>query len=325
LALTLGDPAGLGPEIVRAALSDERVRAAARLVVVGPRGHAPEGTTHVVFVEPDGVRALEPGVDLAWVDAGDAAPVPVGRASREGGAAALAALRAGAELAASGAVDALVTAPVCKEALHLAGERVEGQTELLCRWDGAADGEMLAVAGTLRVLLLSRHVPLAEALRRITTERVFAHLVLLERALSDLGVRRPRLALAGLNPHAGENGLLGTEERDVLAPAVERARASGLDVSDPQSPDTVFLRALRGDFDGVLALYHDQAFIPLKLAGDGRALTTIAGLSYLRVSPAHGTAFDIAGRGVASPENLIVAILAAAEWARARSARVARA
>ena len=178
---------------------------------------------------------------------------------------------------------------------------------------------MLAVVDGLRVLLLSRHLPLADALARITTERVVEHVVLLERAVRDLGIPSPRLAVAGLNPHAGENGLLGKEDGEVLAPAVARTREMGLDVRGPESPDTVFLRALRGEFDGVLALYHDQGFIPLKLVGEGRALTTIAGLSYLRVSPAHGTAFDIAGRGVASPENLVIAILAAAKWASARA------
>jgi 4-hydroxythreonine-4-phosphate dehydrogenase len=248
--------------------------------------------------------------------------VAVGRASRAGGEAALAALRVGAELAASGSVDALVTAPVCKEALHLAGEPVEGQTELLARWDGARRFEMLATAGRMRVMLLSRHLPLREALERVTEENVLDHLRLLSETLHGLGFGSPRLALAGLNPHAGENGLLGSEERDLLQPAVRAARAEGIDVTEPLPPDTVFVRAAAGEFDAVLALYHDQAFIPLKLAGAApgvEPLTTVAGLSYLRVSPAHGTAFDIAGTGTADPGNLIGALLQAAEWARARA------
>ena len=320
IALAIGDPAGIGPEIVRAAIVDQRVIEAVRLVILGPRWAAPHD---VSFVAP-GALALARATagDCAWIETESAPAVALGRPSVEGGAAALAALYAGAQLAASGAVDALVTAPVCKEALHLAGECVEGQTELLCRWDEAPDGQMLSVAGALRVLLLSRHLPLAEALGLITTERVLSHLHLLDRALKRLGIERPRLALAGLNPHAGENGLLGAEEHEILRPAAVQAREAGLVVSDPQSPDTVFLRGLRAEFDGVLALYHDQAFIPLKLAGDGRAVTTIAGLSYLRVSPAHGTAFDIAGHGVASPENLVVAIQMASEWSQARTASV---
>ena len=218
-----------------------------------------------------------------------------------------------------------MTGPVSKEALHLAGERVEGQTELLARWDGARDCQMLAVAGELRVLLLTRHLPLREALAAIDEERVVHHLGRLGRALEGLGFECPRLALAGLNPHAGEGGILGEEDGRVLAPAVARARAAGLDVTGPVSPDAVFAQAARGRFDGVLALYHDQAFIPVKLLAPDTGLTVLAGLSYLRVSPVHGTAFDIAGSGRASHANLAAALVRAARWAQARgSARGAR-
>jgi len=139
--------------------------------------------------------------------------------------------------------------------------------------------------------------------------------------LAELGLVRPRIALAGLNPHAGENGLLGSEDGDVLVPAAERARRDGLDVAGPVSPDSVFVQAANGRFDGVLALYHDQAFIPTKLHAPRTGLTVLVGMPFLRVSPAHGTAMDIAGRGLASPENLIVAIEQAAQWAALRRAR----
>ncbi len=318
IALTLGDPAGIGPEIVHACLEDERVRRVARLVGIGPARWAPPGVdclrTHEAWA------AHEKGA--AWLVATrpqQEEHVPVGRASAAGGRVALGALRDGHDLASSGGVDALVTAPVSKEGLHAAGERVEGQTELLARWDGVDDYEMLAIAGDLRVMLLTRHLPLRDALAAVTRERVVHHLGLLERAIRELGFRRPRLALAGLNPHAGENGILGSEEGDELVPAVRDAREAGLDVTGPVSPDAVFASALGGEFDGVLALYHDQAFIPIKLAGKGRALTSIAGLSYLRVSPAHGTAFDIAGTGQASAENLVAAIEWAAERVRYRN------
>jgi 4-hydroxythreonine-4-phosphate dehydrogenase len=174
---------------------------------------------------------------------------------------------------------------------------------------------MLGIAKNLRVLLLTRHVPLRVALERITPERVLARLALLDEGLRQLGFESPRLALAGLNPHAGENGLLGFEEQELLEPAVLQAREDGLNVAGPLSPDTVFLRAAQGEFDGVLALYHDQAFIPVKLHAPGEGLTVLLRLPYLRVSPAHGTAFDIAGQGVADPKNLIVALEAAARWA----------
>jgi 4-hydroxythreonine-4-phosphate dehydrogenase len=163
-------------------------------------------------------------------------------------------------------------------------------------------------------------MPLARALALVTVERVVDRLRLLDEGLRSLGIERPRLALAGLNPHAGENGLLGSEEDDVLRPAVASVRAAGLDVEGPISPDSVFLQASRGRFDGVLALYHDQAFIPIKLLSAEGGVTVILGLPYVRVSPVHGTAFDLAGTGRASPDNLIAAILQAAEWGRLRRA-----
>jgi 4-hydroxythreonine-4-phosphate dehydrogenase len=222
-------------------------------------------------------------------------------------------------------VDALVTGPVSKEALHLAGERVEGQTELLGRWCGVTRFEMLAVAGGLRVLLLTRHMPLVEAIARVTTAGALDHLRLLDEGLRGLGIDRPRLALAGLNPHAGENGLLGREDDAILRPAVHAARAEGLQVDGPVSPDAVFLLASRGRYDGVLALYHDQAFIPIKLLSEDGGVTVILGLPYVRVSPVHGTAFDLAGTGRASPANLVAAIRRAADWGRlGRAARSGR-
>ena len=238
----------------------------------------------------------------------------MGAVQADCGRAALAALRLGHELALARRVEALVTAPVSKEALHLAGEPVEGQTELLGRWCGVTRFEMMAVAGRLRVLLLTRHMPLRDAIASITTERVLSHLELFHASLVGFGVPRPKLALAGLNPHAGEHGVLGREDDELLLPAVQAARSAGIDVEGPLSPDTVFLQASQGRFDGVLALYHDQAFIPVKLLSHDGGVTVLAGLPYLRVSPVHGTAFDIAGTGRASPENLIQALLLAGRW-----------
>lgn len=315
LALTIGDPAGIGPEIVLGALADERVRARARLAVIGPASLAPSG---VPRVPRDAVAAALEREERVWVETWAPDRWDLGRAQEGSGRAALGALRAGHELASTREVDALVTAPVSKEALHLAGERVEGQTELLARWAGVERYEMMAVAGALRVMLLSRHVPLRVALDLVTTERVLDRLELFDASLRRFGIARPRLALAGLNPHAGEGGLLGAEEGERLVPAVEVARARGLDVSGPLSPDSVFLRASRGAFDGVLALYHDQAFVPLKLLSQDGGVTVIAGLPYLRVSPVHGTAFDIAGKGIASRENLVAALLQASDWAGER-------
>jgi 4-hydroxythreonine-4-phosphate dehydrogenase len=325
LALTAGDPAGVGPELVARVLEDAELERGLRLLALGP-----------AECRPARVPLLAPGADPralhahAWLAtgaelAGAGETWELGRPQASAGRAALAALRAGHELALARRVDALVCAPVSKEALHLAGERVEGQTELLGRWANAPDVQMLGITRALRVLLLTRHVPLRAALEAVTTERVLEHLALLDRGLRQLGFDAPRLALAGLNPHAGERGLLGAEDGATRAPAVTRARARGLDVTGPLSPDTVFLRAAGGEFEGVLALYHDQAFIPLKLHAPGEGITVLLGLPYLRVSPAHGTAFDLAGSGRADPGNLLVALAAAARFAPSYSACAAAA
>jgi 4-hydroxythreonine-4-phosphate dehydrogenase len=318
IALTVGDPAGIGPEIALAAARDERVRAAMRLVILGPSSLRPPSIDVARRSSQSwGSRSSDSRSSDAhtWIDTQAPSRWSMGRVQAECGRAALDALRRGHELALSGEVSALVTGPVNKAALHLAGEAVEGQTELLARWCGVSRFEMLAVAGSLRVMLLTRHMPLRRAIESITTERVLDRLRLLGECLERFGCARPRLALAGLNPHAGENGILGSEDGELLQPAVDAARADGLDVTGPVSPDTVFLQASRGAFDGVLALYHDQAFIPVKLLSNDGGVTVIAGLPYLRVSPVHGTAFDIAGKGLASPQNLIVALLQAASWA----------
>jgi 4-hydroxythreonine-4-phosphate dehydrogenase len=311
IGLTLGDPAGIGPEVALAAMRDADVRREMRLLLIGPGALRPRDLSQFdgEFAEVDGAVYLATPGPEKW---------DLGRVQAECGRAALEALRAGVELAKAKRIDALVTGPVSKAALHAAGEKVEGQTELLGRWDGTDRFEMVAIAGRMRVMLLTRHMPLAAAIASVTPERVLDHLALLDETLRKWGFREPRIALAGLNPHAGEQGQLGREELDLLAPALERARARGISAAGPISPDSVFLQASQGAFDAVLALYHDQAFIPVKLAAPQSGLTVIAGLSFLRISAAHGTAFDIAGKGLASPRNTIVALRQAAAWSTGR-------
>ncbi|HUR28310.1 MAG TPA: 4-hydroxythreonine-4-phosphate dehydrogenase PdxA [Planctomycetota bacterium] len=313
LAVTVGDPAGIGPEVTLAALAVPEVRGELRGLVLGPAALRPSWIEE--FAPTRDPRTVE---SLAWLPTYSPRELELGRAQAEGGRAALDALKRGVDLALAQRVDALVTAPVSKEALHMAGEKVEGQTELLGRWAGVTEHQMIAIAGPLRVMLLTRHIPLRQALDAITPERVFVHLKLLHATLVELGFERPRLALAGVNPHAGEGGILGTEELELFPEPLARARALGIDVTGPLSPDTVFLAAFRGRFDGVLALYHDQAFIAAKIAAPDTGLTLIAGLPFLRVSPAHGTAFEIAGKGRASAENMKIALLQTARWAARR-------
>ena len=314
LALSVGDPSGIGPEI--APLAVRAVRAEARVVILGHGA-----------VRPDGIPLVESPADMgaeaaAWIDTGGPARWTLGEVQESCGAAALSALRKGHELALEGEVDALVTGPVNKAAMHAAGERVEGQTELLSRWSGVERYEMMGFVGQLRVMLATRHVSLREALDRITTEHVLDRLLFLGEALRSIGLKDPLVGVAGLNPHAGEGGLFGREEIEILMPAIELARAQGMRIQGPVAPDSVFVRGLRGDFEAVLALYHDQAFIPLKLAGADSGVTFIPGLPYRRFSPMHGTAFDIVGkRGpdgqpVADPGNLAEALRVASRITR---------
>lgn len=318
LAVPVGDPAGIGPEVVTEALSRLEVRAVAKILAIGPDSLRPDSVPLVIDPEEAGDHPS------AWLATEGPGEWSMGEASAACGSAALAALRAGHELALSGVVDALVTGPVSKEAFHLAGEQVEGQTELLARWCEVERCGMLAITGELRVLLLSRHLPLRDAIANITRAGVLDHLHLLNTTLIDLGIESPRLALPGLNPHAGEAGLLGQEEQELLQPAVAVAREHGLDVSGPISPDVVFRDAAAGKYDGVLALYHDQAFLPIKILGETEGCTLAAGLPYLRMSPVHGTAFDIAGKGLASCENLVATIRSAAALCTDRVGAVLR-
>ena len=309
IALTTGDPAGIGPEIVNRALEQPELAREVRLLAIGPELEAPTG---IPVLERIADWNAESG--HAWLRSEGKGGWRKGEASVEGGRAALGALRAGVELATRDEVEALVTAPVSKEGLHLAGERVEGQTQLLHRWSKSPRVEMLACARRLRVMLLTRHVPLVQALAEIDGDLVYGGLCFLHGELERLGVLAPRIALAGFNPHASEGGLFGDEESVHLEPACEKARARGVNVHGPLPADSVFARAAGGEFDAVLALYHDQGFIPIKLHAPDEASTLLLGLPYVRVSPAHGTAYDIAGKGLADSTPLIHSIRQALTW-----------
>ena len=312
VALTLGDPAGIGPELSLRLCAQDAVRASANLLLVGPGALIPSDIERVR--EPLELPDARGGL-LAFETEGDPADWQPGVDEAASGRAALAALRAGHELAVRGIVDALVTSPVSKRALHMAGERCEGQTELLGRWCDVERFQMTVRFEELTVMLLTRHLPLVKALEEIHVERVLDHLRLLDETLRASGVDAPRLGLAGLNPHAGEVGILGSEEQEVLIPARDAARDEGLDVEGPLSPDSMFAETNRRRFDGLLTLYHDQAFLPLKLLAKDRGVTVLAGLPYPRVSPIHGTAYDLVGTGKASHENLAEAVHVAARIA----------
>jgi 4-hydroxythreonine-4-phosphate dehydrogenase len=326
IAITMGDPAGVGPEIILKALRRPEVYAQCQPLVIGDRRilaraegwlAGPPASFEVVtqpaegHYQPDAVTLL----DLA-----NAAPhdCPPGQESAAAGRAAVEYVVRACDLAMAGEVAAVVTAPLNKAAMNLAGFSYAGHTELLTERTGAQQVSMLLTGPTLRVVHVSTHVSLAEAVRRVTAARVETVINLAAEACRALGIAAPRIGVAGLNPHAGEGGLFGNEETREIMPAVEAARARGLNVSAPQPPDTVFLRAVKGEFDIVVAMYHDQGHIPMKLLAFESGVNVSIGLPIIRTSVDHGTAFDIAGTGQASPQSLLAAIEVAAQMIAAK-------
>jgi len=285
VAITVGDPAGIGPEIARKAAGDSRVRSACEPMLYGPE-------------------------DIGAFD--------VGVVSAAAGRAAFETITAAVRDTQAGLVDAIATAPVNKLAFSRAGLPWKGHTDLLANLTGSAKVAMMFWSEPLKVVLATIHVPLADVPRLVTRETLADVVELTARELPRFGIPTPRLALAGLNPHAGEDGLLGSEEDEVLRPVVAAARERGVQIDGPFPGDTVFVRAARGEFDAVIACYHDQGLIPVKLLAFGQAVNVTLGLPIIRTSVDHGTAFDIAGRDVADPSSMITATLLAAQLARAR-------
>jgi 4-hydroxythreonine-4-phosphate dehydrogenase len=310
LAVTAGDPAGIGPEIVVKALAS-RLLPPARYSVYG---------------SADALAACARRLGLAWppeaavVDTGSAAGIEPGRASAAGGKAAAGAVLAAARDALAGAVDGIVTAPLNKESLAAAGYRWPGHTEMLAEAAGTPDVAMMFVGGPLRVALVTIHRSLRSVPDAVTGAEVRRVARLVHRELPALGAASGRIALCALNPHAGEGGLFGREDQDVLAPAVSALRAEGIDVHGPLPADSVFVRAAGGAYDAVIANYHDQGLIPVKLAAFGEAVNLTLGLPFVRTSVDHGTGFDIVGKGEASPGSLLAALRLAAELAARRAA-----
>jgi 4-phospho-D-threonate 3-dehydrogenase / 4-phospho-D-erythronate 3-dehydrogenase len=317
VAVTIGDPAGIGPEIVLKALADPDVRSGCRVLIIGDlaflRRRMKELSVAVELaadVSADDKTAVQV-YDLAnlppEVEIGIEAPV-TGRAAAEY-------IEAAVQLWRQGEIDAVATAPISKRAIALGGYDFPGHTEFLAELTGTDEVAMSFFAGDLRVVLLTTHVPLRQALDQVRTDRI-AHLIdFTHEQLSRLLGRPPRLAVAGLNPHASEHGMFGREEMDEIEPAVEDRRADGIDVSGPYSPDTIFLRAYRGEFDGVIACYHDQATIAVKSLSFGSSVNVTLGLPLIRTSVDHGTAFDIAAKGVADESSMKAAIRLAADLA----------
>jgi 4-hydroxythreonine-4-phosphate dehydrogenase len=325
LAITIGDPAGIGPEVTLKALQHANVTERCRPLILGDRrileraaGWLGLHPTIVSVATPDAGEYTQGTITLLDLENADPATCPTGQISAAAGRAAVEYVFCACDLAMAQQADAVVTAPLNKAAMNLAGFAYAGHTELLAERTGAGKVSMLLVSSKLRVVHVSTHVALEEAIRRVTPERVEAVIELAYESCRALGIAAPRIAIAGLNPHAGEGGLFGDQEQRAIQPAIVAARARGRDVSDPQPPDTVFLRAVRGAYDIVVAMYHDQGHIPMKLLAFDSGVNVSVGLPIIRTSVDHGTAFDIAGSGTASEESMLAAIDVAIQMIQAR-------
>ncbi len=311
VAVTLGDPAGIGPEVVAKALTREPDLATrCQLTVVGP-----ESSIRAALTQYGGSADIEiepVQMPAAWT------PPPPGVPNPDGGHAAVLTMEHAIRMAMNTTIDAIATAPINKEAVHMAGYDDIGHQEILARMTGVPEIATMLMARRLRAVHLTTHVPFAEAASHVTRENVLARLRLIDRSFRQWGVSQPRIAVAALNPHGGDAGLLGREELDALGPATADARAEGLVVEGPVPADSVYLQAADGRFDAVLALYHDQGHIAVKMHDFHGSVSVNLGLPFVRTSVDHGTAYDIAGQGVAEHRSMAEAVRTAAQLATGR-------
>ena len=325
IGITIGDPSGIGPEIVLKAVADDEVRALCVPVIVGDATELKRQARELGLASDFPILQVAHS-DLARLDG----PIILdtncldeqvkwGALSAASGRAAIAAIESCVRLCLAGRLDAMTTAPINKESLKLASSPFPGHTEMLTALCGASQSLMCFVAGNLRVFLLTVHCSLADAIKAITTERVASALELADSELRRLGIAQPRIAVAGLNPHAGEHGLFGSEEARHIEPAIKQCRSKGIDATGPFPADTLFLRAFKGEFDAVAACYHDQGLVAVKCLAFGQAVNVTLGLPIIRTSVDHGTAFDIAGQGVADHRSLVEAIKVAVGLVRQAS------
>jgi 4-phospho-D-threonate 3-dehydrogenase / 4-phospho-D-erythronate 3-dehydrogenase len=326
IGISMGDPAGIGPEICIKALSDATVYERCRPVVIGDAAVMAQAAT--LLNAPLKVNAIEKIADATFafgtVDVYDLKNVTLselkpGEVSAMAGNAAFEAVHKVIELALANEVDATVTAPINKESIHKAGHHFSGHTEIYAHYTNTAKYAMLLADDNLRVIHATTHVSLRQACDLCKKERVLEVISLLNDACVQFGLEKPRIAVAGLNPHAGENGLFGDEEINEIIPAIKEANAKGYNVEGPIPPDTIFVKAVQGKYDGCVVMYHDQGHIPFKLEGfqwdnekqtmkSVKGVNITLGLPIIRTSVDHGTAFEIAGKGIASPDAMLVAL-----------------
>ncbi|MBI3357199.1 MAG: 4-hydroxythreonine-4-phosphate dehydrogenase PdxA [Nitrospirae bacterium] len=320
LGITMGDPAGIGPEVIAKAVAGRVLQKVCRPIVIGS-----------FPVMERTIRALKLKLKAVRADGHETLPVrekivavldpletPLGKftpgiAAVETGAASVAFIKKGVELAQIGCIDGIVTAPINKEAINMAGCHYPGHTELLADLTQAKESGMMIVGGPLRIMFVTTHVAIKDLSSQLTQTKIEKGIRLAHLALTQLyGIKNPKIGVAALNPHAGEHGLFGDEEVRVILPAARAAQAQGILASDPLPADTLFGKAVKGQYDGIVAMYHDQGLIPLKLVAFGTCVNLTVGLPIIRTSVDHGTAFDIVGKGIADSGSLLEAVKLAA-------------
>lgn len=325
IGITMGDPCGIGPEIVLKALKSPAIRNIANFVIIGDSGVF-ERTARQLSIPMKYAT-------ISHISEADDSQLPVSilstddfkpgimrrkRATAEGGELSVQCVIKGINLAMSGHIDALVTAPICKEAIHLGGYGYPGHTEMLHTFSGAERVVMLMVGGKLRVAFATTHIAIKDVPQSITVEDILRTIIITDNGIKQyFGIKKPKIAVCGLNPHAGEEGIFGDEEKKIIIPAIEKAKKRGIRCDGPVSADTVFYKALRGAYDAVVAIYHDQGAIPLKLHAFETGVNITLGIPFVRTSPDHGTAYDIAGKGIADPRSMAEAIKMAVKMAKA--------
>ena len=323
VAITMGDPAGIGPEVIAKALASESLYETCRPVVIGDLSAMRDIMTTIkssaklhAISSPDEASGQAGTIDLLDMHNLGSQKVVMGKLSPICGKASVEYILKAADLALQKQISAIVTAPINKESTRMAGYGELGHMELLAKYTKVKENATMLTSGALRIVHLTTHHSLKEALSYVTRERILSQIKLTQVSFESWGMLKPRIAAAALNPHGGEGGILGTEEIREIAPAVKDAQQLGIDARGPYPADTVFNRAISGEFDVVLAMYHDQGHIPIKVYGFEKSVSVALGLPFIRTSVDHGTAYDIAGKGIANAESMIEAIKVAVSLVR---------
>ncbi len=324
IGVTMGDPAGIGPEICAKALTSPEILNTTRALVIGDRKAIREGLrcAKIGNVEINPIKQVSQAkftsgiINVLDLNNVEISKLKIGQVSKMAGQASVEYIEKAIRLALDGQIDAIATGPINKEAIHKAGHHYQGHTEILAARTKTKDYAMMFVSDTLWVILVTTHIPLKEVSQSLDKKRIVKVIRFAHDTLFRLREKKPKIGVAGLNPHAGEAGLFGDEEIKIIAPAVAEAKKLGIDVKGPLSPDAIFYLAKIGMFDIVVAMYHDQGLIPLKLLSFNHSVNVTVGLPIVRTSVDHGTGFDIAGKGWANPQSLIEAVKVASHFCR---------